>query len=347
VVTSLGEDRLAELRSAKLRALAPALGLELRVVTGYPNGAAGHDGSGRGAVLLDAAGPRSLGPAVMWAVKAGVTELVVVAGTVAAPSATNVGWELDEVAGRLARQAGWHRTPSVSVVTLAERTPQPVEAAPVPDPTKPPSADAWDRATVLGDAGLDVLVEHGVIWGEVLGLGLACVATGPDGAARLELGVGRFDREIGLMLHGDRPDVAAIATAAELVRRHRRPGAPVHPIRDLVPERWVRHTLLAQPGLVGAVELRPVDSTLRPQSMRERQPVAAFGHDESGHPMLVVASAGVDLDLVPHAADTCSAWHPEARLVLVVPAALPAAALAVAATLTCAAEVVVVAPPWN
>ena len=41
--------------------------------------------------------------------------------------------------------------------------------------------------------------------------------------------------------------------------------------------------------------------------------------DDTGRPLVVVCSVGIDLDLVPTAADIRSAHDPDARLVLAVP----------------------------
>ena len=98
-----------------------------------------------------------------------------------------------------------------------------------------------------------------------------------DGTPRLEVGVGRFDREISAMMFSNVPTAEALAKAVEMVRRYRRPGATTHPLRDLVPERWLRRLVLADPSLVGAAELIAVDTTIEPESLRESQPSAAVG----------------------------------------------------------------------
>jgi hypothetical protein len=121
------------------------------------------------------------------------------------------------------------------------------------------------------------------------------------------------------MVHGDVPTRDALASVVDTVRRHRRPDVPGHPLNRLAGERWLRARLLAEPGLVGAPELWPVEGTVARSSVKEPSPAAAVGSDEAGQPVVVVASTGIDLDLVPAAADVRLAFAPGARLVLVVP----------------------------
>jgi hypothetical protein len=49
------------------------------------------------------------------------------------------------------------------------------------------------------------------------------------------------------------------------------------------------------------------------------QPAAAAGRLDSGQPVVVVATVGIDLDLVAEAADYRHRWDPSAQLLLVMP----------------------------
>ena len=95
----------------------------------------------------------------------------------------------------------------------------PAEAEPVPV-AAPPDERALDLVPLLADAGATVVVEHGLVTGEILGLEVARVVT-DDGGARVEVGVGRHDREAFGMLHGDLPTHAALERG-----RLGRPPAP-------------------------------------------------------------------------------------------------------------------------
>jgi hypothetical protein len=144
------------------------------------------------------------------------------------------------------------------------------------------------------------VAEHGYVAGELRGLEVARV-TGD----RLEVGVGEADRELTAMLHGDLAPEDALRRVVTIVQEHRRPGAPPHPLNQLVPERWLRWTL---PNVTPAPAPRPR------VGLRERDIACGTRAGE-----VVVCSVGVDLDLVPAAAEARQAIAPNAPLVLVVP----------------------------
>jgi hypothetical protein len=220
---------------------------------------------------------------------------------------------------------------------------QVTNAAPASAPTvATPAAVALDLVGALRDAGLDIVIEHGEVHGEVRGLEVAKVVADERGA-RVEVGVGRHDREAFAMVHGDVPAADSLHAVANEVRRHRRPGDLTHPLARLAPERWLRHTIVHDPALVGAQRLEPVESTVAPQSLKDLAPAIAVGVDVEGAPIVVASSVGVDLDLVPAAADARAAFDPSARLLLALPArdALPVTAR-LAASLRRPAELVTV-----
>ena len=176
----------------------------------------------------------------------------------------------------------------------------PVDAAPpVVQPPVPP--EAADLAPLLVAAGAEPVVEHGVLIGEVLGLEVCRVVDG-----RLEVGVGKHDREAQRMVHGDESSEDALHAAVRIVCEQR----PA----DLATERWLRSVVVHRPELVGCRGLAPVAPPLPRRDLRVPQAAAALGDG-----VLVACSVGIDLDLVPTAADTRLAHAPDARLVLVVP----------------------------
>lgn len=260
-------------------------------------------------MLVADAGARSLGGPLTWAVRSGASSLRVIV------EAADAG---DDVAGRLARQAGRFALPIV-VERVVGTSVQPAVAAAVPDVTDADPAAVELATSSLAGTGLDVVVAHGVVRGEYLGLEVARVVDGPDGEPVLEVGVGRFDREISSMMFASVPTDEAVAKAVDLVARHRRAGGPPHPLRDLVPERWLRHLLVEDPSLVGARTLAPADTTYDAPSLREPQPAAAVG-ELDGAATVVVATAGVDLDAVVVAADTRAAIAGDAELIVCGPA---------------------------
>lgn len=291
----------------------------------FPGGAAlaGDDGVW---VLADAEPARALGPALAVARKAG--------------SSGPVNLVTEHAAGLLARRASLFAEPPVvwlaTGAALERAEPEPLPVIPPLDPRV-----AGFAARIVA-AGADPVVEHGRLIGEVHGLEVARVVVGADGP-HLEIGVGRFDREANALIGGT--DLAAVV---QLVRRHRDLRADTHPLNLLARSRWLRSKLLADPVLVGADHLAPLAPTVEPPDLRTPWPAPAVGVDGDGRPLVVVASVGVDLDLVPAAADARLAAFPEqagvrARLVLVVPPgdAHPVT-IALAAALAEPAEVVVV-----
>lgn len=252
------------------------------------------------------------------------------------------------LAGGLARRLGYlavdSRCSAIVGTDLVE-----VPAAPLAEPGRSdgtvPEVVA-PLAELLRDAGLEVIVEGGVVRGEVLGLEVARVAV-EDGDAVLGVGVGRFDREITAMLHADLPDAEAVERAATIVREHRYPGAPPHPLMSMGRARWLRAVALCDPAIVELAELVAVGTTVEPPNLRDLHPAAALGRDRSGREVVAVFSAGIDLDLVTLAADTRARHAPDAELLLVVPAGDRLAPLvAVGDELDVPPRWLEIPPPW-
>ena len=283
--------RRQELYRAKLKALVRAgwgeehVDADDVVVGPFPGGATLRHGR-LGWVLAEDEPERALGGALAWAAQMGVEDLHVLA---------------QGAVGLLARRAAaFVRPPAVWRVqgrSLARGSPEPLE----PQPSLP--TGAVEFLASLEQAGLDLIVEHGVLTGEVLGLEVARVVDDASGV-RLEVGVGKFDRDAQRLLHGHRPAAQALAGAVATVRRLRRADAPSHQANRLVPERWLRSVVVRNPELVGASWLAPMSPPLPRANLLQRVPAPAGGLEESGAPMVAVCSTGIDVDLVPSAVDT-------------------------------------------
>ena len=272
-----------------------------------PGGATLRAGDTGWVVLEDQLGT-SLGRALVWSQRESVAALNVVVDD---PTA----------AGVLARRAGAF-APSPRVWRVEGRDLVPADPAPVPAPMEPPAV-ARELVGMLRDAGVEVIVEHGEILGEVLGLEVARVIVDPipvEGAppARIEVGVGRHDREAFAMLHGDLATPEALAAVVDEVRAHRSADAEAHPLGRIAAERWLRSKIIGDPGAVGAARLRPAEPTVARDSLKDVMPAIAVGDDDHGA-VVVACSVGIDLDLVPAAADARLVHAPGARLVVVVP----------------------------
>jgi hypothetical protein len=270
--------------------------------TTFPGGATLRAGR-IGAVLVEDAPSRGLGRALSWAARSGVEELHVL---------------VEDRAGQLARQATQFATPP-TVWWVQERDLHAVEPEPL-GPSRRPSDAALALVPDIEAAGATVVVEHGVVTGEVLGLEVARVVEHDHGVS-LEVGIGRHDREAFAIIHGDRPTGEALAGVVESVRTSRRPDAPEQPLHRIAQERWLREVVLDRPELVGLVALERHEGPLPRPNVKDPWPAVAVtaGGDGAGDGAVVVCSTGVDLDLVPYAADARLAAAPGAELVLVLP----------------------------
>lgn len=268
-------------------------------------GAAGLDGS-VGWVLLDERQHRGLGPALAWAVRAGVDHLHVLA---------------EESTGTLARRASAFRIP-IEVWHVADRVLLPAIAEPLPPAVEVPDAHQQFRS-LIAEGGATPAVEHGVLVGEVRGLEVCRVVTDQHtGAARLEVGIGQHDREAFQMLHGDVPTVDALGKVVAVVAPHREYGADPHPLNRLGQERALRARLIDDPGLIGATQIEPYPSPVARTNLKDSQPCVAHAVID-GHPTIVVVSSGVDLDLIPFATDARLATGYPTRIVLPARDAVP------------------------
>lgn len=328
-------ERLSDLRIAKLRTLASTRWIVPAEATvgSFPSGATLFDPvSGRGWVMIDEDADRRLGGVLAVSLRNGATEVHVISDDA-------------EGAAVLARRATRFKL-RVHVWHPVGGSVEPVDPAPVAVDA-PPDPAAEPYREVLLDAGLDPVVEGGHLSGEILGLEVARVVVDEAGA-RVEGGVGRFDREAGAMVRGHLPEADALDRVSEFVRPVRAADAERHPLNQLVLDRWLRAVVIARPELVGAAELRAVGSARPRASLLEDGVATAVGVDGDGLPLVVVCCVGVYLDFVTSAADDHLTHDPDARLVLVVPARddVPVTR-AIAGQLVSGADLVAVPDDWR
>jgi hypothetical protein len=328
-------ERRAQLNALKLSALVrDATGCTELVPGAFPSGAA-LQADGQSWVLLDEQPARALGGALAWATRRpGSTGRETL--NILAESGTGV----------LARRAAEFAHP-VKIWHVDGRTVAPATPEPALDPIVA-HADHLAIAELIERGGAVVRVEHGVVAGEVEGLEVCRVVDDPHtGVARLEVGVGVHDREAFAMLHGDIPPVEAVARVVEAVRPHRTSGADPHPLNRLGAERSLRERALDQPRLIGAAHLAAAEPPVPRTNVKDPVPCVAVGSTETGRALVAVFSSGVDLDVVPFAADARRFHHGDDRdvdLAIIVPERdrLPVT-VALAALLVSPAEVV----PWR
>jgi hypothetical protein len=284
-------ERRARLLSGKLAAIVrEAMPGAATKPSSFPPGAA-LVAADRAWVLLDTSidDGIGLGAAMIWALRNGAAELDIVA---------------DEPLGIAARRAGEFRLP-IRVWSLDGTERHPV----VPAETRiPASATAAHLAHVadIEAAGASVVVEHGVVTGEVRGLEVCRVVdveTGDGVAVRLEVGVGAQDRDAFAIIHGDVPKREALAGVVAVVSAVRCYDAPGHPLKRLAPERLLRWRLELEPWLVGMATVRPAQAPVPRRGLKHRSPCTAAGRRLDGSSVVIVCSVGVDLDVIPYAAD--------------------------------------------
>lgn len=315
-----------------------ALALAAGAEASFPGGAAlaPSVSGGRAFVLVDRATYRSLGGVLAWALRhgAGAVELLADGS--------------DETASLLARRAAAFTLP-LTVWRVDPPVLRPVtEAGFFPPPLLP--AAAVPMAEILRGAGVEPVVEFGVLTGEVLGLEVARVVVDADGA-RLEVGVGSQDREAHRGLEPNRDPRLQLAEVVALIRRLRTPEGTAHLANSLAGERWLRAVVVARPELVGAAWLAPVPPALPRGDLRTSTAALAAGVDGDGQAVLVATSTGIDLDLVPAAADARRAGGADmagSRLILAMPPADDhPRTRQLAALLRDPAEVVTVPADWK
>ena len=301
-------DRRSRLLALTLAALArDHFGVSsFDAATGLTRGAAGTAGD-RAFVLVDDQPARGLGAALAWATRHDVDTVHLIAS-----SAT----------GLLARRATqfrnrvtvWHRDDRALIEAVPEAFAEPSDVS--------PEHMAFESTIV--EAGAHASIEHGVLAGEVRGLEVCRAVTDPHtGAHRLEVGVGEHDREAFGMLHGDTPTADSLRRIVRIVDAHRSPGADPHPLNRLGAERALRHRVLDDPSLIGVASLTSAPPPVVRANLKDPIPCVARGTNADGRDVIAVFSTGIDLDVVPFAADArlglCGGGHPDTDLVIVVP----------------------------
>lgn len=292
---------------ARLRALARnATGDELtHVESTVGAGLAAPDDEGVTAYFYVDDDPRAVGSAVLWAAsrKADRVEIL------AASGATHL-------ARRAGHLSGGSEGPSIGVWAVDGAEASPVSSEPVAAPPELP-ADHWALAGLISEAGARPIDDHGLLIAEIAGLEIGRVVDGPDGPS-IDLGVGQADRELNQLVHRDADPIEGLRRVINAVVVHRRAGDH-HPLARLARERWLRSIVLDDPSSIGAATLDPL-VPLRPRaSLIPNEPSAAAGRSLDDQPIVVVAMAGIDLDLIPEAADYRDRWDGSAEIVLIMP----------------------------
>lgn len=214
---------------------------------------------------------------------------------------------VDKDSSVLARQAQYFSM-SINVWHVDERSLLPA----VPEPHLPSTSASPEHlafAELITTAGAEVVVEHGVVVGEVRGLEMCKVVNDSyTGEARLEVGMGAHDREAFAMVHGDLPTEKALRQVIDAVLPHRSPGADPHPLNSFGVERLHRWNALQDPSCIGFRSLTVAEPPAPRTNVKDAVPCFAIGETE-GNKHLVAFVHGVDLSVVPLALDAADRYQ--------------------------------------
>lgn len=238
--------------------------------------------------LIDGDAGRALGPVLAWCGANGVDVPV------------NI---LTESNGGVVARRAEDFDATIAVWHVDDRSLRPV----APEPHSPvidPSPAHLAFASMIESAGAEVVIEHGVVLGEVRGLELCRVVDdATTGETRLEVGMGAHDREAFAMVHGEVPTEEALRRVIEAVEPHRQPGAQQHPFNQFGAERLLRWTAMQEPSTVGCTSLAPAEPPVVRANLKDAVPCVAIGLDDQGRTVAVTFAIGMDLDAVPFAVD--------------------------------------------
>jgi hypothetical protein len=258
---------------------------------------------------------RSLGPALMWALRNDANALKLFSS---------------ESAGDLARIA----THFDFVIEVFEVDTAGVARVARPKIVEKIEVSVADEmfAEFIKSAGADVVREHGVISGEVCGLEVCRVVRATDSGefggagesgeasdSELEIGVGAHDRETFKLLHGRTATIESLRKVIAEVAARRAVGAQVHPLNRLARERMLRHYVCQSPQLVGAKSLQVAQPPIVRTNLKDVVPCCAVGVSLTGEKMIVIFNVGVDPDVVSFGADARGQINGSAELIFAMP----------------------------
>lgn len=240
-------------------------------------------------VLIDRDASRSLGPVLAWTSQFDCP----------------VNLLVENNAGLLTRRASlfdvdisvWHVDDHTITRAIAE-----------PHVISPSATDAHlSFVDIIESSGADALVEHGVVVGEVRGLEMCRVVDDvTTGEVRLEVGMGRHDREAFTMIHGELPTAQAMRQVIDAVLPHRTEGADSHPFNQFGVERLSRWKAIKDPASIGFSTLAAADPPVLRTNVKDSVPCVAIGLTGAKRLSTAVFVHGVDLDCVSFAVDAAS-----------------------------------------
>lgn len=238
--------------------------------------------------LIDGDATRSLGAVIAWSAANGIGKPLHIL--------------CEQNAGIVARRAGF-MTADVTVWQVDDRSLSPAEPARHIE-SAAPSVRHMSFAPLIESGGAEVVIEHGVVLGEVRGLEMCRVVDDPfTGESRVEVGLGAHDREAFAMVHGHLPTEDAMRQVITAVLPHRSFEADHHPFNRFGVERLLRWNAMQDPASVGCASLAPAEPPVLRTNVKDAVPCVAVGIDADGDTVAVTFVNGIDLDAVPFALD--------------------------------------------
>ena len=167
----------------------------------------------------------------------------------------------------------------------------------------------------FGKFDCDVIAEHGVLRAEVNGLEVARVVQNAENQFEISVGVGDYDQSAYQVMHGNIAVERNLTKVISTVKKYRTKAGPAHPLNRISRSRWLIAEAIADPSFLGIDELNFVEPLLPRNDVTKDQACSAIGRKENSI-VLVLASTGIDLDLVPQATGQIFRHNPEIVLLL-------------------------------
>ena len=152
-----------------------------------------------------------------------------------------------------------------------------------------------------------VTFENGKVKGELKGLSIAEVVTGPDGESHLEVGVGTYDREAHKIVNYNEPVETTLERISQEVSKYRNKDSVVHPLNRVARPNWLIHEVMSTGSEIGVTDIKRVPCPIEPISISDSLPASAIAK-KNNQLILLTAYTGADLEAVPVAAQLLNSY---------------------------------------
>ena len=205
---------------------------------------------------------------------------------------------LDEPDDKVSTQiAGLQGDCSLWIVDDNSLAPHPQRSS---DELKSQSVDPLIRS-LLEKNQCVVTFENGKVKGELKGLSIAEVVTGPDGESHLEVGVGTYDREAHKIVNYNEPVETTLERISQEVSKYRNKDSVVHPLNRVARPNWLIHEVMSTGSEIGVRDIKRGPCPIEPISISDSLPASAIAK-KNNQLILLTAYTGADLEAGPGAA---------------------------------------------